>query len=61
MFSNQRRGTVGLGGLAAVALVLLGFLASAGLLAKTYREGGLDPHPACEVVCREARPAVVQG
>lgn len=47
--------------MAAVALVLLGFLASAGLLAKTYREGGLDPHPACEVVCREARPAVVQG
>jgi hypothetical protein len=59
MFSNQRRGSAGLGGIVGVALVVLGFLGSTGLLVKTYRDGGVNRTPAgCEVVCRQAAGTV---
>lgn len=52
MFANQR-GNAGLGSIIAVAVLGALYLASAGLLLKTYREG---PDPAvthgCQVVCR---------
>lgn len=53
MFANQRRGSAGLGAIVGVGLVLLGWLASTGLLVKVYSDGGLTRGGApCEVVCR---------
>ena len=54
MFANQRRGTAGLGSIAAVAAVLVGWLIGAGVMLKSYREGGASVLPAngtCQVVC----------
>ncbi len=56
MFANQRRGSVGLENLFAVALVLLGFVSATGLMVKVYRAGGEQPSP-CELVCRQATGA----
>jgi hypothetical protein len=62
MFSNQRRGSSGLGSIIGVALVLAGFLGSAGLLAKVYRDGGvLQGAAGCELVCNQAGSTVVKG
>lgn len=55
MFANQRRGSIGLESLFAVALVLLGFFSAAGLMVKVYRAGGDHVTP-CEVVCRQSTP-----
>ncbi len=55
MFANQRRGTVGLGSIGAVAAVLAAWLISTGVLIKTYRDGGLSQLPdgsTCELVCQ---------
>jgi hypothetical protein len=54
MFANQRRGTTGLESIIAVALVLLGYVGSTGLLLKTYRAGApVVTSSGCEVVCRQ--------
>ncbi len=62
MFSNQRRGSTGMGSLVAVALVLLGWIAGTGLLVKVYQDGGSEEaQDRCEVVCRGAAKAGVNG
>ena len=48
LFVHQRRGAVSIG---AVALVLVGALATTGLLLKTYRDG-VFVDAGCQVVCR---------
>ncbi|MDP2273374.1 MAG: universal stress protein [Archangium sp.] len=48
LFVHQRRGALSLG---AVALVLVGALATTGLLVKTYRDGVFE-EAGCQVVCR---------
>ncbi|MFZ5443758.1 MAG: hypothetical protein ACOZQL_27380 [Myxococcota bacterium] len=58
MFTNQRRGTAGLGSITAVALVLAGWLVSTGIFMKVYRDGGLSKMPeggTCQVVCQSAK------
>lgn len=58
MFTNQRRGTAGLGSIGAVALVLAGWLLTTGFLVKVYREGGASRLPeggTCQVVCTSAK------
>lgn len=57
MFANQRRGTAGLGSLTGVALVLVAWLISTGVMIKVYQEGGtstgwLAPDSNCELVCQ---------
>lgn len=62
MFQNSRRGNTGLASIIAVALVLLAWVASAGVLVKVYREGASSPTAAaCEVVCRQAGAVGVKG
>lgn len=59
MFANQRRGTVGMGSIGAVAAVMVAWLIGTGVLIKSYREGGasrLPPNTTCEVVCQQAVP-----
>ena len=54
MFTNQRRGTAGLGSIGAVAAVMVAWLISTGVLVKAYREGATSRMPAgttCELVC----------
>ncbi|MDP1822406.1 MAG: hypothetical protein Q8L48_04165 [Archangium sp.] len=63
MFANQRRGTVGLGSIGAVAAIMVAWLIGTGVLIKTYREGGASRLPAnstCELVCQSA-PAPAKG
>jgi len=51
-----------MGSLVAVALVLAGWLVGTGLLVKVYQEGGTElPQDGCEVVCRGAAKAGVNG
>lgn len=58
MFANQR-GSAGLGSIIGVAAVAALYLASAGLMLKTYREGG---SPKGENVCQVAcHPKVVKS
>lgn len=57
MFRNQRHGASGLGAILGVTLVLAGFLATTGLLIKSYREGGQLTQTGCELVCRQAQAA----
>jgi|GEM_PF-3914111 hypothetical protein len=55
MFANQRRGSAGLGSIGAVALVMVGWLVSTGLLVKVYRDGGassgMTQGGTCQIVC----------
>jgi hypothetical protein len=60
MFANQRRGSIGLESLFAVALVLLGFVSATGLMVKVYRAGGDQVTP-CELVCRQATTVANKG
>lgn len=63
MFANQR-GSSGLGGIVAVALLIAMYLGSAGVMFKAYREGGASNHvnaPDCQLVCRPAAEPVVKG
>jgi hypothetical protein len=60
MFQNQRRGTAGLGSIGGVALVMVAWLISTGVLVKAYREGPVYRAPvgtSCELVC-QATPAL---
>lgn len=54
MFANQRRGSAGLGSIGAVAVVMVAWLISTGVLVKAYREGAASRIPSgstCELVC----------
>ena len=53
MFTNQR-GSAGLGSIIGVAALIALYLASAGLLWKSYREGGTRENSGCQVACRPA-------
>jgi hypothetical protein len=52
MFTSTRKNP-GLGGLLAVALVIAGYLTTAGLAVKTYVEAGgaASADPTCQLVC----------
>lgn len=55
MFANQRRGTVGLGSITAVAAIMAAWIIGTGVMVKSYREGGTSHLPAgstCQVVCQ---------
>lgn len=57
MFANQRRGTAGLGSISGVALVMVAWLISTGVMVKVYRDGGvsgasLPNNSNCELVCQ---------
>ena len=53
MFANQR-GNAGLGNIIAVAALVGLYLATAGMMWKSYREGGTGASGArCEVACRQ--------
>ena len=59
MFQNQRRGMAGLGSIGGVAMVMVAWLLSTGVMVKAWREGAISRAPAgtsCQVVC-EATPA----
>lgn len=60
MFANQRRGTAGLGSIAAVAVIAFAWLFGAGLMVKTYGEGtaiaGLSSAANCALVCERSSP-----
>ncbi len=54
MFANQRRGSAGLGSIAAVALVMATWFVGTGVLVQVYRHGGVTLMPSggtCQVVC----------
>lgn len=55
MFANQRRGTAGLGSIAAVGFIAIAWLFGTGLMMDTYRTGAASSaQPAagtCAVVC----------
>jgi hypothetical protein len=62
MFANQRSSRDGLWPLLAVAMVLSGWLISAGLMLKSYRDGGaLELRNQCELVCRGAESPGAHG
>ena len=63
MFRNARRGSSGLGALVAVAVIIAGYLGTAGLMWKSYRDGGTADTvqvERCELACADA-PAGKQG
>lgn len=59
MFRNARRGSTGLGALIAVAVVIAGYLGTAGLMWKSYRDAGAtDTVQRCEVACAQVTAAI---
>ena len=57
MFANQRRGSAGLGSIAAVAAVIVVWLLSTGVMVRSWQEGGhfKDPGTTCQLVCQTAQ------
>jgi hypothetical protein len=52
MFANVQRGDSGLSNIIAVAALLVLYVASAGLMWKSYREGGKQAgEPGCHIAC----------
>ena len=54
MFRNERRrGATGLGGIIAVALIVAAYLATAGLMVKSFTDGGetAGVNAKCVLVC----------
>ena len=54
MFANQRRGSAGLGSIAAVAAVIAVWLLSTGVMVRSWHEGGhfKGAGATCQLVCQ---------
>lgn len=53
MFTTNQRGTAGLGTIIGIAALIALYFAGAGLLWKTYREGGNATGTDCQLVCHQ--------